>query len=134
MPAVFDSLVRSQNLTPHVAWRVAYIVPFILITTTAVGMLLFCEDTPTGKWSDRHLAVSTAPMTPPPEYASAGSGDEKNKGDMKTPDVESVSHGSVMVALPSEIVVAPTFKEGLAVICSPHSLALAVPYAFSFGM
>lgn len=49
--------MEKQGLTPHVAWRVAFIVPFILILTTALGMLFTCPDTPTGKWSERHLAT-----------------------------------------------------------------------------
>ncbi|QSZ28841.1 hypothetical protein DSL72_003346 [Monilinia vaccinii-corymbosi] len=57
MPAIFDSLVLNQGLTAHVAWRVSFIVPFILITTTAISMLILCPDTPTGKWSQRHLAM-----------------------------------------------------------------------------
>jgi len=57
MPAIFDSLVSRQHLTPHVAWRVAFIVPFILIVATAILMILLCPDTPTGKWSERHLHV-----------------------------------------------------------------------------
>lgn len=131
MPAVFDSLVRSQNLAPYVAWRVAYIVPFVLITATALGMLFLCEDTPTGKWADRHLAVSPEPVSPPPESILASSSDEKGA---KTPDVESVSNGSVVATARGEVVVAPTLGDGLSIICSPHSLALAIPYAFSFGM
>lgn len=57
MPAIFTSLVNSNGLTPHVAWRVAFIVPFILITATAIAMVLLCPDTPTGKWSERQMAV-----------------------------------------------------------------------------
>ncbi|KAF5878402.1 putative nitrate transporter protein [Botrytis fragariae] len=57
MPAIVDSLILNQGLTAHVAWRVSFIVPFILITTTAISMLILCPDTPTGKWSDRHLVV-----------------------------------------------------------------------------
>jgi len=57
MPAIFDSLVHKRGLTPHVAWRVSFIVPFILIVCTAVGMLLLCQDTPTGKWADRHQST-----------------------------------------------------------------------------
>lgn len=53
MPAIVNSLVRSQNLSPHTAWRVAFIIPFILITVTALIMLLTCPDTPTGRWSSR---------------------------------------------------------------------------------
>ena len=57
MPAIFDSLVSNSGFKPHVAWRVAFVVPFILITSTSVGMLLFSEDTPTSKWADRAIAV-----------------------------------------------------------------------------
>ena len=58
MPAIFDSLVVHQGLSAHVAWRVAFIVPFIIITAVAITMLLVCPDTPTGPWSQRHLAVA----------------------------------------------------------------------------
>ena len=57
MPAIFDSLVSARHETPHVAWRVAFVVPFIVITASAAGLLLLCPDTPTGKWSERHLAA-----------------------------------------------------------------------------
>jgi len=53
MPLLYDSLRKDRGLTPHVAWRVAFIVPFILIVTTAIGMLLTCQDTPMGSWADR---------------------------------------------------------------------------------
>jgi len=57
MPAIFDSLVHNQHLTAHKAWRVAFVVPGICITIVAIAMLLLCDDTPTGKWADRHLAA-----------------------------------------------------------------------------
>lgn len=57
MPAIFDSLVYSRGLSEHVAWRVAFIVPFICIVTVATALLILCPDTPTGKWSERHLAA-----------------------------------------------------------------------------
>lgn len=57
MPVIFDSLVKDQGLTPHVAWRVAFVVPGICIVVVACAMLLLTDDTPTGKWSERHLAV-----------------------------------------------------------------------------
>nr|OQO16001.1 hypothetical protein B0A51_16333 [Rachicladosporium sp. CCFEE 5018] len=57
MPLIFDSLREDQGLTAHVAWRVAFIVPFILIVSTALGMIFLCPDTPTGKWADRHEAT-----------------------------------------------------------------------------
>ena len=53
MPAIFDSLVEHQNLSPHTAWRVAFIVPFLFIIVTALAILLLSPDAPTGKWSAR---------------------------------------------------------------------------------
>jgi len=58
MPAIFNSLV-ANGLTEHVAWRVAFVVPGILIVTVAVLMLLLCPDTPTGKWSEREEAAAS---------------------------------------------------------------------------
>ena len=55
MPAIYNSLVSRQHMTEHVAWRVSFAVPFILLTTTALAMLLTCPDTPTGRWSSRAL-------------------------------------------------------------------------------
>ena len=53
MPAIVDSLVGHQHLKPHTAWRVAFVVPFILIALTALLLLIACPDAPTGKWSSR---------------------------------------------------------------------------------
>ncbi|CRK16896.1 hypothetical protein BN1708_017522, partial [Verticillium longisporum] len=54
MPAVFDAFV-SRGYKPGVAWRLTFIVPLICIITCGIALLLLCDDTPTGKWSDRHL-------------------------------------------------------------------------------
>ena len=57
MPSIFDSLVANQGYSPHVAWRITFIVPGVVILTVASGLFLLCQDTPTGKWADRHLAA-----------------------------------------------------------------------------
>ena len=57
MPAIFDSLVSRQHLTPHTAWRVAFVVPFILISVTALFILVACPDAPTGQWSSRAFDI-----------------------------------------------------------------------------
>ncbi|KAI1142830.1 nitrate transporter [Hypoxylon sp. FL0543] len=54
MPAVFDSLA-ARGYSDGVAWRLTFIVPLIITMATGVAMLLLCPDTPTGKWSERHL-------------------------------------------------------------------------------
>ncbi|KAI5795281.1 major facilitator superfamily domain-containing protein [Geopyxis carbonaria] len=150
MPAVFNSLVENQNLTPHVAWRVAFIVPFILITSTALGMLFFCEDTPTGPWSERHLHAHESAhkaatggvvvdargnITDAPYNATNSS----SEGDFEKKDIE--AHKSEPEAVinniekiaESEVIKAPTLKEALGVVFSRQCYMLAAPYACSFG-
>lgn len=53
MPAIYDDLV-SKGLTPHVAWRVTFIAPGVTIIFVALCLLFLCQDTPVGKWSERH--------------------------------------------------------------------------------
>lgn len=142
MPAIFDSLVHARGLTPHVAWRVAYIVPFVLITATAVGMLLLCDDTPTGKWSDRHIILQGERPSPSLEtitaQKAAGSVDPMSKETLFVKpafDVESVGRqpSSLLDTARAEVIVPPNFSEALSVIFSRHTLAVAAPYACSFG-
>ncbi|KAL1883444.1 hypothetical protein Plec18167_002448 [Paecilomyces lecythidis] len=152
MPAVFDSLVHQQGLTPHKAWRVAYIVPFIIITAVALGMLFTCEDTPTGKWSERnkwmeqqhsegapvkHEIVDTKSgirandsSSPPSESSSVLEKKSPRPQDTIADQEAQTSEGDSAYA---EVVVAPTTKETLRVIFSLATLSVATAYACSFG-
>ncbi|ORY11924.1 nitrate transporter-like protein [Clohesyomyces aquaticus] len=142
MPAIFDSLVHSANLKPHVAWRVAFIVPFILITTTAVAMLLLTEDTPTGKWADRMNAVPSSDGTivtatggladKPSATGSLSSSDEKK---VPTNDNVEAAEGEITIIdeVQHEVVQTPTLKEAFAVVCNMQTLTLCAAYVFSFG-
>ena len=155
MPAIYDSLVSSQGLTPHKAWRVAYIVPFIIITAIALAMLFLCEDTPTGKWSERHLWAeakdsrrtdlegnivdfnsglsSTGPSSPPSIYNNTVSDVEK-KG-VQSPRIidKDASAMGQMDVFRQETVVALTREDAFNVAFSLPSMAVAIPYACSFG-
>jgi len=59
MPAVFDSFVR-RGFTPGKSWRLTFIVPLVMVILCGVCLLLFCPDTPTGRWADRHAHVHEA--------------------------------------------------------------------------
>jgi NNP family nitrate/nitrite transporter-like MFS transporter len=161
MPAIFDSLVQKQHLSLHVAWRVSFIVPFILITVTAISMLIFCPDTPTGKWADRHLAIQnnfqahgthvlSDVVTVPGSItdrkiggtATPTSGDEKCMDEEA--DIARAKHGSfkneatmgqqeMLDAARGEVVVKPTFKEAVGVIFSLQTASVAACYFCSFG-
>jgi MFS transporter, NNP family, nitrate/nitrite transporter len=158
MPAIFDSLVHRQGLTPHVAWRVAFIVPFICITVTAIGMLLLCPDTPTGKWSDRHMAVeknlashgvvATVVDAPggimdkkPSEDGSVTPPSQEGEkmqfsatGERKSFDHEAqMGEQQMLDTARGEVVVKPTFREGLRVSLTPQVLVVAGGYFCSFG-
>ena len=96
------ALKEDQGLTSSQAWRVAFIVPFILITATFLGMLFLCEDTPTGKWSERHNAVrhllETHGVDPAVEQSEKSGADTPQSTDKVEPnnDVEAGSRcGSV---------------------------------------
>lgn len=158
MPAIFDSLVKSRGLTDHVAWRVSFIVPAILITTFALGMLFFCEDTPTGKWADRNKMVAGSSGDSTPVNSTGVVVDLPNGGklglaqtaypsttdcskldaDKKEPTEGSISTleaqapGQVEIAK-AEIVKPPTLREAVRVFFSLQCLMLALPYACSFG-
>jgi NNP family nitrate/nitrite transporter-like MFS transporter len=157
MPAIYDSLVKNQHLSAHVAWRVSFVVPGICIVAVALGLLLLCPDTPTGKWADRHLAVqqnlaghginATVVDTPAGVMdKKSGSGfstpptaDEKMQFDAtgerkKSYDNEAVVPEQEMLdTARGEVVQKPTFKEAMHVIFSMQTLVTAACYFCSFG-
>lgn len=47
--------MKRHHVTASIAWRIALIVLFVLITATAVVMILTRPDTPTGSCSPRAL-------------------------------------------------------------------------------
>jgi NNP family nitrate/nitrite transporter-like MFS transporter len=77
MPAIYNAFVTQQGLTEHVAWRVSFVVPGILIVAVATLLILLCPDTPTGKWSERmqaspekHAAVESTTIVDIPGHVS----------------------------------------------------------------
>lgn len=147
MPAIFDSLVASQHLAPHVAWRVSFIVPFILICTIAVGMLVLCDDCPTGKWSSRHSAVQTnlhvcgldTPTTPS-SITEKSTPQETQGGENVNGQIKTEAHSSdtdlsdqELDAAKAEVIQKPTFQDSLRVAFSPQTVVVASCYVCSFG-
>lgn len=155
MPAVYDSLVRD-GLTPHTAWRVAFIVPGILITSVAIALLFLCQDTPTGKWSDRFQAAEEnmrrhsvsdhignvfggineakrSGSTSPPNAVD----DEKKVADPSggaSPDVETQTGEQQIISnARSEVVQKPSFKEMAKIIATPQTWVLGACYFCTFG-
>ncbi|KAI9846648.1 MAG: hypothetical protein M1838_001204 [Thelocarpon superellum] len=149
MPAIFDSLVSRQGMTPHTAWRVTFVVPFILIVATALAMILSCPDTPTGRWSSRRLAVEQRLATRDtflstvahPKGSSTGH-DSLNTSDDKV-EIHPVRgrHGAgaadaeqdLLEAASWELVEKPTYHGSTKAVVSLPTLTLIVVYFCSFG-
>ncbi|KAF9252101.1 hypothetical protein DTO006G1_2848 [Penicillium roqueforti] len=151
MPAIYDSLVQSRGIPSHKAWRIAYVIPFIIITAVALCMLVLCEDTPTGKWSERNLwakdsnGTTSAPnanivdinsctsssgtMTP----HNAATIDIEKKGTQSPHVIDDTPATGQIDIFRQETVVSPTRREALNVAMSLSTMALAIPYACSFG-
>ncbi|KAH8648987.1 major facilitator superfamily domain-containing protein [Tricladium varicosporioides] len=160
MPAIYDSLRTNQHLSEHVAWRVSFIVPFILITAVAIGLFTLCPDCPTGKWSERHLAVQQNLQAHGVRAEHVvdvpGNITDKKETGVTTPtsatekrideeaDLAKAKHGSfnheatmseqqMLDSARGEVVVKPSFKEAMNVVFSPQTLVVAACYFCSFG-
>ncbi|KAI9722441.1 MAG: hypothetical protein M1828_004808 [Chrysothrix sp. TS-e1954] len=160
MPAIYNSLVNTQHESKHTAWRVAFVVPGILIVTVAVAMLLLCPDTPTGKWSERgnqvennlrrHSMIGVVEI--PGELsekplAGSTSGTESpsstEKKDILPPahidpanfgDNEAqLSADQMMDTAKGEVVRKPTWSEIRHVLASPQTFVTVACYFCSFG-
>lgn len=152
MPAIFNSLVQRQGLSESKAWRVTFVVPFILITATALVMILTCPDTPTGKWSSRsrdiqrHLDMrdtffSTAAANGTKGNASSiDSGGLSNdtiqlnstRGQGHFPDAQA-QEDDLLTAASWELVEKPSVQSSIKAVGTLPTLTLVVVYFCSFG-
>jgi len=136
MPAVFDSLVHDRGLTPHVSWRVAFIVPCILLIATGMGTLFLCDDHPNGKWQNRHLAYSgPSSDVEVDSRRDASTEDEKKPDDAVvttayTPAYDDENKPKKPVV---EVVEKPSFNTAMKALACPQTLMLAAPYFCTFG-
>ena len=157
MPAIFDSLVQRQHLTAHTAWRVAFIVPFILITGTAAMIIIFCPDAPTGKWStrafdmqrqtdQRDAYVSTVnnqgqsieprkavPWTPASRAVSEPGVDLGSERSGSKDQEGGLDDEDFVNAASWELVEKPTYHGSIKAIVSLPTLTLIVAYFCTFG-
>lgn len=159
MPAVYDAFVHYHGYPSGVAWRLTFIVPLICIIACGIGLLLCCEDTPTGKWDERHLhfqqnlrdqGIQSSPEATvvdlPGGITDRGAGiDAGNTSDMEknsagsnrnSPRNEkeaSMSPTEMLETAKGETVVKPSFKESLRVAVSPQTIFHVLTYACSFG-
>jgi NNP family nitrate/nitrite transporter-like MFS transporter len=151
MPAIFDSLVHRQGLTEHVAWRVTFIVPFILITATALVMIFTCPDCPAGKWSARRylveqqLAARDTFLSSVPEYKGGASMSLQSRATSNDTLKESQSthrfhheahinqEDDLLNAASWELVDKPTYHGSTKAVLSWPTFTVIAAYFCSFG-
>ena len=156
MPAIFDSLVQHQHLTPHTAWRVAFVVPFVLIAVTALLIIIACPDAPTGEWSSRaydmqrqaehrDVYVSTlgnrnqisGPRKQGRKSSKRGYSDQSVELDstsIRNRDHETVlDEQDFLNAASWELVEKPTYHGYIKALISLPTLCLVVAYFCTFG-
>lgn len=143
MPSVFESLVRHQKLPETIAWRVAFVVPSILLLSVGLCVLLLCEDSPLGSWHTRpskSISSSTADIvsyhggafTEKPckatfvDYSPPSSRRPSSLEKGATPSARSIS-GRNEEALPS------SFRHNLSQLFCMQTLMLALFYLATFG-
>lgn len=149
MPAIFDSLVHRQHMSEHTAWRVAFVVPFILIVLTALLMIFTCPDTPTGNWNARRRAIehqmarrdiflTTVKHREVSETSATelhpAADDKPTFRQKQGHDHESGSHEQDLLEAASwELVEEPTFDRSWKAVFSLPTFAILLPYFCSFG-
>lgn len=150
MPAVFDSFVHDEGLTPHKAWRVTFVVPLVCLIACGLGMILLCPESPLGSWNERSQRIqenlaahgivggeivdvpgTAAERAPSDEEKGSRSGSDKN---VQVFDKEAtISRTEALETAQGETIVKPTLKEALPVFFSLQTLFHVITYACSFG-
>ncbi|KXH38191.1 nitrite transporter [Colletotrichum nymphaeae SA-01] len=156
MPAVYDSFVHARGYSPGQAWRLTFIVPVICLFCCGMGLLLLCEDTPTGKWADRHLHAQEnlhshgvdAAVRSDVVDVPGGITDRNNTGSMASDEEKNSTHGKngvvsdheaslsrteMIETAQADTVVNPSFKEAMQVVFSPQTIFHVATYGCSFG-
>ena len=152
MPAIFDSLMKHQHLTPHTAWRVTFIVPFFLILASAGLMIWTCPDTPTGSWSARQRALNqhlasrdmfvtiAKPRQDSDSIPLSNSNSEsrlaaKDQDSQPARDLEDpiAAEPDLLAAASWELVQSPTVAQSVRALVSIQTVSLLIVYFCSFG-
>ncbi|KAG6884420.1 hypothetical protein C0993_011292, partial [Termitomyces sp. T159_Od127] len=148
MTSLYAALVKA-GMTQHVAWRASFaIVPLPCLLLVAVMTLIFGQDHPAGKWSERQnlLAATTTENqgghTPPfhadNEKALSNKKDksDKHSGDQVTvhtvdgSDVDIVINSAVDVAVNEKL----TLKSTVEIVLSPLTWLPSLAYLTTFGL
>ncbi|KAJ7156527.1 nitrate/nitrite porter [Mycena crocata] len=135
--------LRSNGLSEHSAWRAAFaIVPVPILLFVAAITLIFGQDHPAGKWSQRHTVPATAVAIArghrihidPDEKYSKEKGAED--GDVQVHAVEAGEEigGNVKSTVDFAVNESLTLKTAFEILASPLTWLPALAYLTTFGL
>ncbi|KAF8641372.1 hypothetical protein AX16_009993 [Volvariella volvacea WC 439] len=143
MVSLYEALLH-RGLTSHVAWRASFaIVPAPVLIFVAVLTLVFGQDHPAGKWSERHK-LPAASLTVRDDDQVHYDADEKHKSPKKgtgddievsvqpvdDPNMDKLVQSTVDVAINKSL----TLKAALAILATPLTWLPALAYLTTFGL
>jgi len=142
MSALFQSLTRSLRLSPHVAWRVAFVIVPVPILLSVAGLsLIFGQDHPAGKWEERHMVLVNSLYLEkdhqvPVESYNKDSQEETRKNTGLNTSVD-ISQRKGDVTLTDDIAVKESPSLGVAyvrILTSPLTWLPPLAYMTTFGL
>ncbi|KAF5334644.1 hypothetical protein D9611_011951 [Ephemerocybe angulata] len=139
MASVYEGL-RHLGLTQHVAWRVSFVaVPAPVLILVAVLTLIFGQDHPAGKWSQRHN-IPAAGLTEidgePTINQNPDDEDddlEKKKDTVTVSVVEAEDVPVIKSTVDIAVNEALTLKTALKIVSNPLTWLPALAYVTTFG-
>lgn len=145
MPAVYDSFRLSRGYSSHVAWRLSFVIPTIILIALGVITIFFCQDTPTGPWATRHEDLARLAAQQPSsisvldeealaqrlsEVKEDSSSGKKSEGSFVRAEVNEAATPAGLGkegAVVYEAVLAPSLREIIPALMCPQTLMLAAP-------
>lgn len=119
----------DRGLTSSQSWRIAFVVPTILLIACGLGALLTTDDCPTGKWKDRHQALARLNEENMSAEEKSAYQNDKRKAEAQSSVTEvkdnTVEIGPLTPEQPRmEIVDKPSWSTVGKALCQPQTLML----------
>ncbi|KIM76890.1 hypothetical protein PILCRDRAFT_825891 [Piloderma croceum F 1598] len=147
MVSLYTSL-RSDGLSQHSAWRVAFaIVPVPVLLFVAALTLIFGQDHPAGKWSERHTLPATSIAIARGHHVRIdhdakklttdkinGKGLEEGDVEVRPVDPDEVMGENILSTVDFAVNESLTYKTAFKILRSPLTWLPALAYLTTFGL
>ncbi|KAF7367593.1 Nitrate/nitrite transporter [Mycena sanguinolenta] len=137
MVSTYSSL-RSDGLSEHSAWRVAFAaVPVPILLSVAVLTLVLGQDHPAGAWSQRHNLPATAVALEHGHHVYIDANEQtpaEHKDKKERPVETGKTFGNVISVVDFAVNESLTFESGMEILASPLTWLPALAYFTTFGL